>query len=193
MTPSGDVTQHLQALQNGDDSAPDALWDEVYDELHRIAQRQLRRQRPGDTLNTTALVHEAYLKLTQSETSYEDRLHFYAVSATAMRHIIIDHARAKQRQKRGGDRNRTPLRPNHLPVHQRAEVLIDLDDALDRLADLRERLAKVVEYRFFGGMTEEEIADLLDLSPRTVRRDWKKAKAWLTRELEQSAADLSSL
>lgn len=188
MASGPDVTEHLRASRRGDPQATERLWGTVYDELRKQARRQLRRHRPGQTLNTTALVHEAYLKLAGQDIAYENRLHFYAISAQVMRHLIIDQARRKGSQKRGGDFDRVSLKLGHVPVRQRAVLFIDLDDALDRLADLDARLAEVVEYRFFGGMTLKEIADQLDLSVPTISRDWRRAKAFLSHELGGQAA-----
>jgi RNA polymerase sigma factor (TIGR02999 family) len=190
---SSDVTALLQALDTEDDEVVDALFDRVYDELHELAHRQLQRLRPGQTLNTTALVHEAYLKLVdQSETDWEDRTHFFAVSATAMRHIIINYARKQSAQKRGGDAAPVSFDERIMAPQESAEALITVDRALDRLEERDERMAKVVELRFFGGMTQKESASVLDVSTRTVRRDWKAAKAWLSKALSESASNGSS-
>lgn len=163
----------------------DRLLPLVYEELRRIAHRQLRRERPGHTLNTTALVHEAYLRLVdQTRARWVDRAHFFAVAAGVMRRILVDYARRFRAAKRGGDAQRVDLDAAELSLDQRSEVLIGLDEALGRLAELNPRLSQVVEYRFFGGMTEEETAEALGVTDRTVRRDWMKAKAWLSRELQ---------
>lgn len=185
-TAPADLTHQLRAAQRGDDAAADALWDAVYGELCRMARKQLSRNGAGHTLNTTALVHEAYLKLVQHEVAYENRAHFFRVAAKAMRHIIIDHARRKGSQKRGGDLDRVTLEGAHLQAHQRATLLLDLDAALDRLAALDNRLAAVVEYRFFAGLELADVADLLGVSVPTVSRDWRKAKAWLAHELHDA-------
>lgn len=185
--PPGDLTRHLRAAQQGDAEAADALWDAVYGELYRMARGQLDRNGAGHTLNTTALVHEAYLKLVRHDVAYEGRAHFFSVAAKAMRHIVIDHARRKGSQKRGGDLDRVPLEGDHLQVHQRADLLLDLDAALDRLATVDERLAHVVEYRFFAGLELSDVAELLDVSVPTISRDWRKAKAWLAHELHDAS------
>ncbi|RMH64091.1 MAG: sigma-70 family RNA polymerase sigma factor [Bacteroidetes bacterium] len=178
------ITQLLVAAREGDTDAGDRLLPLVYDHLHRIAHRQLRRMRMHETLNTTALVHEAYLKLVQhTRVTYEDRVHFFAVSARAMRFILVDYARRHRAQRRGGDWQRVTLEEALTQPATRLELLLDLDEALNRLGELDERLVQVVEYHFFAGLSQQEIADKLGVSVRTVRRDWIKAKAWLTREL----------
>ena len=162
----------------------DRLLPLVYDELRRSAHRQLGRERTGHTLSTTALVHEAYLRLVdQTRARWVDRAHFFAVAAGVMRRILVDYARRYRAAKRGGDAQRVDLDAAEVSLDQRSGMLIDLDEALGRLAELNPRLSQVVEYRFFGGMTEEETAEALGVTDRTVRRDWIKAKAWLSREL----------
>ena len=181
-----DTTGLLLALREGDRTALDRLVPRVYDALHRIAHRELRR-RQGDALRTTGLVHEAYLKLVdQTRVEVEDRAHFLALAATAMRHIIIDHARKRRTQKRGGQWRRISLDGAVPASEARFDELIELDDALERLARFDERLCQVVECRFFGGMTVEETAAALDVAPRTVDRAWIKAKAWLSREIHEA-------
>jgi RNA polymerase sigma factor (TIGR02999 family) len=179
------VTALLKALQEGRPDAYEQLFGCVYDELRRIARAQLRRLRPGQTLDTTSLVHEVYLRLVdQTRTRWEDRTHFFAVSALAMRQILVNYARQRAALKRGGGWQRAAFDEASLVPEERAEVLLDLDDALTRLALYDERLSRVVEYRFFGGLTEEEIAAVLGVTERTVRRDWNKARALLTSFLE---------
>jgi RNA polymerase sigma factor (TIGR02999 family) len=181
-----DITQLLIDVREGEAGAVDGLYGAVYDELRQLAHFQLRRKQPGATLNTTALVHEAYLKLfDQSRVSVQDRSHFFALSARAMRQILVDYFRRGQAQKRGGGRTLWSLPESQMPIEARGDVLLALDEALTRLTALNERLGRVVEYKFFGGMTEAEIATLLDLTPRTVRSDWRKARLWLTRELSE--------
>ncbi len=188
MNDSTDVTRLLQTLREGSDTVVDVLFDRVYDELRRLAHRQLNRLRPGQTLNTTALVHEAYLKLVnQSEAEWEDRTHFFAVAAKAMRHIIINYARKKSAEKRGGDAEHVTFNERLMAPQDSAEALITVDRALDHLAEQDERMAKVVELRFFGGLTQKESAAALNVSTRTVRRDWKAARAWLSKALSESA------
>lgn len=162
----------------------DRLLPLVYDELRRVAHRQLGRERDGHTLSTTALVHEAYLRLVdQTRARWVDRAHFFAVAAGVMRRILVDYARRYRAAKRGGDAKHVDLDNVEVSLEQRSEMVINLDEALARLAELNPRLTQVVECRFFGGMTEEETAQALGVTDRTVRRDWIKAKAWLSREL----------
>jgi RNA polymerase sigma factor (TIGR02999 family) len=178
----------LLDVREGETGAVEDLYGAVYDDLRQMAHFQLRRRQPGATLNTTALVHEAYIKLfDQSRVSVQDRSHFFALSARAMRQILVDYFRRGQAQKRGGGLTAWSLHESQVPIEARGDVLLALDEALTRLTALNERLAQVVEYKFFGGMTEEEIATILDLTPRTVRSDWRKAKMWLTRELSEDA------
>lgn len=161
-------------------SEAEALFPVLYDELRRIAHRQLGREREGHTLCTTALVHEAYIKLAdQTRAQFASRAHFLAVAAQAMRRILVEHARKVRAEKRGGKWQRLDLDDVDIPVEERADALVALDAALERLTALNPRLAQVVECRFFGGMTEEETAIALGVTDRTVRRDWVKAKGWL--------------
>jgi RNA polymerase sigma factor (TIGR02999 family) len=170
-------------------AAAEALFPELYDELRRIAHRQLGAERTGHTLCTTALVHEAYVKLAdQTRARFESRSHFLAVASQAMRRILVAYARRVRTEKRGGRWQRLDFDAVDLPVEERAEALVALDAAMERLAVLNPRLSRVVECRFFGGMTEEEVADALGVTERTVRRDWLKAKGWLVRELEGTDA-----
>ena len=167
-----------------DSPALDRLLPLVYDELRRIAHARLVAEPAGHTLNTTALVHEAYLKLIeQSQVTWANRAHFLAVASTAMRRILVDYARRHRAGKRGGDRKRVPLDSAHLSIDDRADTLIELDEALTRLAAVDERLSRVVECRFFGGMTEEETAQVLGVTARTVRSRWAAAKGLLYLEL----------
>lgn len=168
--------------------APDSLDDLVavaYDELRAIAHARLAWRGASGTLSTTALVHEAYLKLAdQSSSKWRDRSHFFAVASLAMRHVLVDFAKARVTLKRGGARRRITLDDGMIAVDDQADALLQLDDALARLAQLEPRLARVVELRFFGGLTEEEIADSLGVTVRTVRRDWVKARVMLRHVLE---------
>jgi len=182
--PKEDVTQLLIAYSQGDRHALDQLLPVVYAELHRIALRQMRHERADHTLNATALVHEAYLKLMdQNEISWQNRAHFFAIASRVMRQVLISYARKHRAEKRGGGTPDTLLDGKEIPLADRADELIALDEALTRLSGFDERLAQVVEYRFFGGLTIEETASVLNVSTMTVKRDWNKAKAWLYREL----------
>ena len=178
------VSQLLRELSEGRRDALDRLLPIVYDELRRIARGQLRGERPGLTLNTTGLVHETYLRLVNIDrVQWRDRAHFFAVSARVMRRILIDAARARRRDKRGGDAIRVSLdEALALPVAD-ADDLLTLEDALARLESRNERQCRVVECRCFAGMSVEETAAALDASPATVKRDWAFARAWLNREL----------
>jgi RNA polymerase sigma factor (TIGR02999 family) len=180
----GDVTRLLKEARAGDREAFDYLMPLIYNELRRIAHRQLGREYHPITLNATGLVHEAYLKLVgQIEVDWQSRAHFLGVAARAMRQILIDQARKRNAEKRGGEWHRTTIAGKQLGFSVELEDLLGLDDALDRLGRLDERLRTVVEYRFFGGMTEKEIAEVLGVSERSVNRDWVKARAWLYKEL----------
>lgn len=189
MSLQNDVTQLLVSHRDGDEGASGQLFALVYDELRAMAHRQLRFRKPGETINTTGLVHEAYLKLfSRSDTTWNDRVHFFAVTAKAMRQILVDYARASRAQKRGGDAHRTELVSGVLYEDARSLDLLDLEEALVRLGELNPRLAEIVEMRFYGGMSVEEIATALDLSGRTVDRDWFKAKSFLYLALKGDAA-----
>ena len=179
-----EITQLLLDVQAGDKEASERLWRAVYDKLRRIARHRLRGERAGHTLDTTDLVHEAYLKLVdQTRVEWQDRVHFLAMAARVMRNILIDYARRRNAQKRGGGAPHLALDHVTVSAEDSAEMFLALDEALDELTENDERLGRVVEYRFFGGMTEEEIAAALGVSKRTVRRDWRKAKAWLARAI----------
>jgi RNA polymerase sigma factor (TIGR02999 family) len=184
------VNELLALLREGEERAMEHLFPLVYDELHQLARRQVRRIAPGQTLDTTALLHEAYLELCdRSEVGWKDRTHFVAVASTVMRHLLIDHAREKAALKRGGDRRKVPLdglsaAGTAAPV----EDLLALAQALDRLASVDERLVRLVEMRFFGGLTATEVAEVLGISERTVKRDWRKAKALLYQLLATDTA-----
>lgn len=181
MTTRSDV---LEDLRSGRREALDRLVPVVYRELRAIARRHLAGHAAGNTLVTTALVHEAYLKLVdQSNAEWRDRAHFLALASVAMRHVLIDRAKARSAVKRGGIRRRITLDDAALAVDSHAESLLEIDDALDRLAEVDPRLARVVECRFYGGMSEEEIAEALGVTVRTVERDWAKARMLLRRTL----------
>ena len=176
----------LLAHGAGDEDAFAQLLPMVYQDLRRIAHRQLRRGRPGQTLNTTGLVHEAYLKMVdQSRVSWQDRGHFFAISARAMRQIIVDYARQRLAAKRGGGQPHDPLDENQIAIEEQADWLLAIDEALSRLAKMDARLTKVVECRFFAGLTEEETAEALEVSVRTVQRDWMRARGWLREEMRR--------
>ena len=171
---------------SSDGNAPlDELIEFAYHELRTIAHRRLAVGGGNSTLSTTALVHEAYLKLAdQSQSRWRDRSHFFAVASLAMRHVLVDFAKARATLKRGGERHRITLDEIDIAVDDQADALLQLNDALDRLAEVEPRLAKVVECRFFGGLSEEEIANTLGVTVRTVRRDWVKARVMLQRVLD---------
>ena len=181
---AGQVTELLVAAKDGDRKAFDRLLPAVYGELRRLARRQLGRERYGHTLLATDLAHEAYLKLVdQARVEWQGRAHFFAVAARAMRQVLIDYARKRTAEKRGGDWVRTTLGDQGFAKAYSPEQLLALDQALDRLAELDERLPRVVEMRFFAGLKEKEIAEVLDTSERTIQRDWARARAWLYKEL----------
>ena len=186
------ITEALLALRAGSPGAMDRLMPLVYGQLRRIAHRQLGLETTGHTLSTTGLVHEAYLKLVdQTRARWQDRAQFFAVAATAMRRVLIEYARRANAARRGGGTNgqkstRISLEDVEIPVTERAAVLVDLDEALRRLALVDARLAQIVECRFFAGLTESETAAALSLSQRTVAREWVVAKGWLLQELRDA-------
>jgi RNA polymerase sigma-70 factor, ECF subfamily len=178
------ITDLLLQIRDGEPAAMDRLFPLVYDQLRHMAHQALRREHPDHTLGTTGLIHEAYLKLVdQTRAEWRDRAHFYAVAAPAMRRILVDYARRHRRAKRGGGQRPVSLDEGAVSLDQRADNLVALDEALTRLAELNPRLSRVVECRFFGGLTEEEIAEALGVTARTVKRDWAKARGWLYQEL----------
>lgn len=189
---AADITVLLKAWSDGDSAAHDRLIALVYNELRHIARRSRRKSGAGDTLQTTALVHEAYLRLRGIDNvDWRDRVHFFAVAAQVIRRILVDSARSRGTIKRGGQAQWVEaLNPDAVPApdSHRAAELIALDDALTTLAQLDARRARVIELRVFGGLTMEEAAEVLSLSPQSVRRDWKLAKAWLLRELSGARA-----
>ena len=183
---SQEITGILFRWSQGDEHALDSLTPLVYRDLRRIAARLLRDERSGHTLQPTALVNEAYLKLAgQAKVQWQNRTHFFAVAARAMRQILVDHARGHLRAKRGGGESVLPLDEGMLFAPERSADLLALDEALHRLAAIDPRKTKVVELRFFAGLDNEEIAEVLQISPNTVMRDWNMAKAWLRREMEK--------
>ena len=179
----GEVTELLHAIRGGDRDAVDQLLPQVYDELRRLARYQMRDQK-GHTLAATALVHEAYLKLAaHGGDEWQDRAHFFAVAARAMRQILVDSARRKAAEKRGGSLQHTTLGDAADRQDLSTEEVLALDEALSRLGELDERLARLIEVRFFAGLTEKEAATVLDVPKRTLQRDWARARAWLYKEL----------
>jgi RNA polymerase sigma factor (TIGR02999 family) len=180
------VTGLLLEWQQGDREALDRLTPLVYDELRRIAHRFVRRERDGHTFETTALVNETYLRLVGGQKmEWQSRAHFFAVTAQVMRHILIDHARRRRYAKRGGEAQQVSLDETSAMTEVRAAELVALDDALDELAKIDPRKSRVVELRYFGGLSLEETADVLEISMMTVRRDWRAAKAWLYKAVKK--------
>jgi RNA polymerase sigma factor (TIGR02999 family) len=185
----GTITDILKQARGGGSEAVDRLFPLLYEELRQVARHQLRGQSGDRTLNTTALIHETYLRLVdQTRVEWADRAHFFAYAARAMRAVLVDYARRRATRKRGGGAAHLALDDRAIPVEAQADLLVALDDALTRLRALNERLSRIVECRFFGGMTEEETAEALGVSDRTVRRDWLKAKAWLYADLAGDTA-----
>lgn len=185
--------QLLEALRDGDAAAGDLLFQRLYPELRSIAHHRLRQFRPGETLSTTALVHEAYLRLVdQTTASLRDRAHFLAIASRAMRFIIVDYARARTADKRGGHAAMIPLDAIEIVADERAADLLELDEALRRLEQWDPRLAAVVEHRFFGGLTHEQIAEVIGMSVPTVKRDWQRARAWLYRTMQEESQQQST-
>ena len=184
MTDSQDVTALLTALSAGQTEALDELMPIIYENLRLIARRHLRQERADHTMSTTDLVHEAYLKLVNVEqVEWRDRAHFFAMASRAMRRILIDYARSRTRAKRGGQRKRVSLENAFEVAEESPEDLLALEDALQRLEALNERHCRVVEYRFFGGLSIKETAEALGVSVASVKRDWAVTRAWLNREL----------
>ena len=181
---SQQITSLLVEWGNGDPTALEKLMPLVYDELRRMARRFMRRQSAGHTFQTTELIHEAYLKLARSgENSWQNRAHFFGVAAQAMRHILVDYARSKHSRKRGGWQERVTLDERFAAAPPNSDEILLLDDAMRQLAALDERKCRVVELKYFGGLTTEEIAEVLKISPETVKRDWRFSRSWLLREL----------
>ncbi len=188
-SPGFDVTAILRRVASGNDAAAAELLPVIYEELHRLAAAYLRGERADHTLQTTALVHEAYVKLVdQTRAEFADQRHFMAVAARAMRQILVDHARRRRSAKRGGDAVRIPLDEALSPAPERGVDLAALDDALAALEKFDARKSRVVELRFFGGMTNQEAAVLLGVSPKTTEADWYFARAWLRRALSEESA-----
>jgi RNA polymerase sigma factor (TIGR02999 family) len=183
---SDNLTALLVEWREGDEAALNRLMPLVYDQLRRIAHRYVQRERDGHTLQTSALINEAYLRLADQEVAWQNRSHFFAVTARVMRHILIDHARRRRYAKHGGEARQVPIEEASAMSLERAAELIALEEALDELAKLDQRKSRVVELRYFGGLSLEETAEVLDISLMTVRRDWRAAKAWLYRQLKET-------
>ncbi len=182
------VTQLLRQWSNGDKQALDELMPFVYDQLRRLAANCLRAERPDHTLRATALVNEAYMRLVDSDVAWQDRVHFFAVSARMLRRILVDHAKSNNRQKRGGEFQKIPLDEAIIVGPEGDKGIVELDEALKRLAVQDQRKSELIELLFFGGLTYDEAAAALKISPATVHRELTLAKAWLYRELGQGAA-----
>lgn len=189
MPDRSEITRLLEDWSHGDRAALDQLWPLVYPELHRLARNYMRRERPDHTLQTTALVHEAYMRLVGQPARPESRAHFFAAAAQVMRHILVDHARGRQRAKRGGGVAAKSLEAVAVISEARSDELLAINDALISLTALDARKGRVFELRYFGGMSVEEAAQVLQISSRTVARDWNLAKAWLGRELSKGVRD----
>ena len=186
---AGNVTRLLDELRSGNREAESRLIEAVYPRLHRIAARSLERERSGHTLQATELVNEAYMELLgDAGIEWKNRLHFYAAAAQSMRRILVDYGRMRKAAKRGGDRQQVELTDGLAISEERLDEVVAIDEALIRLEKFDPRQCRVVELRFFGGLTEDETAEVLGVSPRTVRRDWILARAWLHGELHQSSA-----
>jgi RNA polymerase sigma factor (TIGR02999 family) len=182
---SAEITELLRAWSGGDGAALDRLADQVYQELHRMARRYMKNERQAETLQTTALVHEVYLRLVDvTKVDWKERAQFFAMAAQMMRRILVDAARKRASHKRGGMAQKVNIEETAVLSPTPDRSILALDEALTAFAQLAPRQAKVVELRYFGGLTEEEIVATLEISPRTVRRDWDFAKAWLMRELD---------
>lgn len=185
-----EVTGLLRAWSDGDQTALDKLMPLIYAELHRLAKRYMGREHAGHTLQTSALVNEAYMRLVDAHgVRWQNRAHFFAVSAQIMRRILVDFARARQNLKRGGGAQQVTMDEGLVVSPERGPDLLALDEALEKLASLNPRQSKVVELRYFGGLNEEEAAEALNVSSRTVRHDWSLARAWLYRELNREGTN----
>ncbi len=184
---SHEVTQLLIAWSNGDKAALNKLMPLIYDELRQLARHYMSRERPGHTLQTTALVNEAYVRLVNRQgVHWQNRAHFFAIAAQLMRSILVDHARSHAYAKRGGGAHKIALDDAMVVSQERAAEVVALDDALKRLAEIDPQQSRTVELRFFGGLTIEETAEVLGLSPATIKREWSTAKAWLYHELSKT-------
>ena len=184
-----DVTQLLIAWSNGDQVARERLMSVVYEELHRLARRYMRNESPGHTLQTSALVHEAFIRLVdQRDVHWQNRSHFFAIAAQMMRRILVDYARSRNFAKRGGGAVKLSLEEGLIVSDERSEQVVAVHEALDGLAKIDPRQAQIVELKFFGGLSNEEAAAVLSVSPGTVARDWTMAKAWLRREITKGTS-----
>jgi RNA polymerase sigma-70 factor (ECF subfamily) len=181
------VTQLLQQMRSGDVLAGERLLPLVYGELHRLAKAYMRRERPEHTLQATALINEAYLRLAHEDVNWKNREHFLGVAAHVMRRVLVDYARAHKAEMRGGSRKRVELEEGLAITAERVDEALMLDEALNRLAEQNPRQARVVELRYFGGLSVEQIGTLLGIAPRSVKRDWSLARVWLFRELQPQA------
>ena len=187
MTPAGEITRLLTRISSGDKSAEEDLLPRVYLELHRLALAQLRSERPGHTLQATALVHEAYLRLCRpASVGWNDRIHFFRVAARLMRRVLIDYARQRNAVRRGSGNVRVCLDEGLVVSDSQLFLALEIDQVLQELSQKSPRMAQVVEMKFFGGLNDDEIAAALDLSEKTVQRDWLKARAWLHQQLSKS-------
>ena len=184
-----DVTKLLHRWREGDSDALDELAPVLYDELRRLASGQLARERRNHTLQATEVVHEAFVRLIGTDVPWHDRAHFLAVAARTMRRLLVDHARARGREKRGGDLARVTLQPSDAASEPRSAEILTLDDALSKLAEQDERAASVIELHHFGGLTYDEAAEVLGVSTATVKRDLRLARAWLRREMGGGASE----
>ena len=183
----GDVTQLLNEMAKGDSGAAEKLLSLVYAELHRLAASYMRRERPDHTLQATALINEAYVRLFRENAEWNSREHFIGMAANVMRHVLVDYARAHHAKQRHGDLKRVEMQDDLAISTDKLEEVLSLDEALKRLESLHPRQGKVVELRYFGGLSVEQIASLLEVSPRSVKRDWSLARIWLFRELKQGS------
>ncbi len=188
--PPNEVTQLLVAWSNGDDVARDRLMSVVHQELHRLAHRYMRRESPGHTLQTSDLVNEAFLRLVdQRDVQWRNRAHFFGIAAQMMRRILVDYARSRHYAKRGGGATEIPLDDALVISNERNAEVVALDEALERLSDFDKRKSQIVELRCFGGLSVDETAEVLGVSPGTIIRDWTLAKAWLRREMSSAVAE----
>jgi RNA polymerase sigma-70 factor, ECF subfamily len=181
----GQVTLLLRAMRGGDKSAAEKLLPLVYHELHRLAESYMRRERPDHTLQPTALINEAYLRLAHDPVDWQSHQHFIGVAANVMRRVLVDHARAHNAQMRGGDLQRVELEESIVISQERSDEVLALDGALDHLEEVNPRQARVVELRYFAGLSVEEIGGILNMSPRSVKRDWALARIWLFKEIQK--------